>query len=955
MMADASLAIIFFFLLSLLAAPSHSLLTPSWAFHRTPLKLKPLPLLLNNGNGSHSTQSRWCRRRGIAARATGGVVGQSSFSSSPSLSYSYSSTRLHSLQPLVDEIASMIAANKKNGNNSNNHNTPVIFVGGKGGVGKTSISSALAVELASSTNSNNDDWNVLIISTDPAHSLGDALDVDLRTHQQQQHHSSNNNPQQPRPIILSDPLTNRHLSALEVDPRAALSEFQNDLQRLFDMSSLASNKFLEELGLTEQLNTLLRNPPPGLDEYVALANVLDPNYNAGGSGKQQAAAASYDVIIVDTAPTGHTLRMLQLPQFLDGFLKTLLSLRAKLKGLANTIQMFMGGNGSGKEGPSSSSSTASAKMNVDDALTALENFQRRASQLRYRLQDASCTKFVVVTIPTVLSVRESQRLMGELKEQGICVSDLVVNQCIGGGGDGKSDNDDDVAAVGVSDAMKRYYNRRVAGQQRWISELEEACMDVSMSEEYQINSGRQSDDEGGDAGRQQSSGISVTQVPFYDMELVGVPALGYLGSQTFLAGSSATTATTNNFARLIQFDQRDDNRRKNTDSARIYNPKVVICGGKGGVGKTTTSASLAIAMASAGHNVALVSTDPAHSLGDALDMNLHGGSLVDVPLYGVVPPPPALGVEEEGSLKAMEIDPTSALKEFRDSIDKLLGKSTDINTDGSSSSSSSSSDISSALRSLGEMIDTLPAGTDEVVALAKVIQLIRGGNFDRVVLDTAPTGHTLRMLTTPSFLADLIEKILMVTRKLNSNAAIKMLLSSAIARNTNNNLNLDEVAAESAKNALLKFQVSMYDLEDMFADPTSTEFLIVTIGTELAVRESVRLMNELTFGDPDMPIRVRNVVVNQVLDAIDDADSDGDGNEKLQGFVTRLTRSQSSSIQEIQMAIDRMDNPPPRVTQVELLDLEPRGVYGLKALSEQLMVSSSSSSSKQVEEEVTNA
>jgi arsenite-transporting ATPase len=234
------------------------------------------------------------------------------------------------------------------------------------------------------------------------------------------------------------------------------------------------------------------------------------------------------------------------------------------------------------------------------------------------------------------------------------------------------------------------------------------------------------------------------------------------------------------------------------------------------------------------------------------------------------------------------------------------------------------------------------------VALAKVIQLIRGGNFDRVVLDTAPTGHTLRMLTTPSFLADLIEKVLLVTRKLNSNAAIKMLLSSAIARNKNE-LNLDDDVAESAKNALLKFQVSMYDLEDMFADPTSTEFLIVTIGTELAVRESVRLLNELTFGDPDMPIRVRNVVVNQVLDTIDN-DDEKDCNEKLQGFVTRLTRSQTSSIQEITHAVNRLNNPP-RVTKVELLDVEPRGVYGLKALSEQLLLPSSSTSNQV---EVTN-
>ena len=616
--------------------------------------------------------------------------------------------------------------------------------------------------------------------------------------------------------------------------------------------------------------------------------MLDPKY-----------AREYDVIVVDTAPTGHTLRMLQLPQFLDGFLQTLLGLRQKLKGLVNTLQMFMGANNNkGDDGSSAK------KLDFDDALEALENFQKRAAQLRQRLQQSSSTKFVVVSIPTILSVRESERLMGELIDQGICVSDLVVNQCVGGGGGDVSNNGQDLE---VSEAMKRYYNRRVEGQQRWISELKDACADVSSSEEYQSNTGGLNDD---------NSGITVTSVPFYDMELVGVPALGYLGSQTF---------GENNFERLVGFDQDDTNPESN-------NPKIVICGGKGGVGKTTTSSSLAIAMASAGHDVAVVSTDPAHSLGDALDMNLQGGSLIDVPLFGV--PPIGSGVEE-GSLKAMEIDPTSALKEFRDSVDNLIGKNN--NNDGNS-------ELSSTLSSLGEIIDTLPAGTDEVVALAKVIQLIRRGNFDRVVLDTAPTGHTLRMLTTPSFLADLIEKILSVSKKLNSNAAVKLLLASVATRD-----NKYDDAVETAESALLKFQVSMYDLEDLFADPAATEFLIVTIGTELAVRESVRLLNDLTFGDPDMPIRVRNVVVNQVLDS-EEEEADGDGekkDEKLQGFVTRLTKSQSSSIEEIHRAVDRLDDPP-RVTKVTMMDTEPRGVYGLKALSEQLLTS------KEAEEIVAN-
>lgn len=741
-------------------------------------------------------------------------------------------------------------------------------------MGKTSVSAALAVELASAT-----PLNVLIVSTDPAHSLGDALDVDLRP-------AENGGPQrrqQPRPTTLADPLTGLRLHALEVDPNAALAEFRANLE-LFDLATLSSSSgipisFLQDLGL-EDWRSLINNPPPGLDELVALSNVLDPAFSE-----------EYDVIVVDTAPTGHTLRMLQLPSFLDGFLQTLLSLRKKLKGLVSTLQMFM---------PKTPSTPDTQDLNVDGALAALEKFQLGTARLERRLRQASSTKFVVVSIPTILSVRESQRLVGELVEQGICVSDVVVNQCVGGGGDDDSDN-----ASGVSEATKRYYERRVAGQQRWISELEEACADVSTSPEYASNAAA-----GGEGPS--DGGIAVTRVPFYDMELVGAPALGYLGSQTFFGDEN------HGFGRLIGSENSSEN------------PKVVICGGKGGVGKTTTSSSLAIAMASAGHDVAVVSTDPAHSLGDALDMDLRGGSLVDVPLFGVVPAPmvPGSTLEAgEGSLKAMEIDPSSALKEFRDSIDNLVGKK---NNNGSGNS-----DLSAALNSLGEIIDTLPAGTDEVVALAKVVQLVRRSGFDRVVLDTAPTGHTLRMLTTPAFLADLIERVLAVDKKLTANPAVRALISGVAAAQNQKKEDVED-AAESARAALLKFQVSMYDLEDLFADPASTEFLIVTIGTELAVRESVRLLNELTFGDPDMPIRVCNVVVNQVLHGGGSGEEEDE--QKLRGFVTRLTSSQSSSITAIQGAVDALDTPP-RVTKVTMLDMEPRGVYGLKALSEQLLLS----------------
>eukprot|EP00527_Entomoneis_sp_CCMP2396_P002348 CAMPEP_0198151732 /NCGR_PEP_ID=MMETSP1443-20131203/56866_1 /TAXON_ID=186043 /ORGANISM="Entomoneis sp., Strain CCMP2396" /LENGTH=315 /DNA_ID=CAMNT_0043817509 /DNA_START=46 /DNA_END=993 /DNA_ORIENTATION=- len=309
-------------------------------------------------------------------------------------------------------------------------------------------------------------------------------------------------------------------------------------------------------------------------------------------------------------------------------------------------------------------------------------------------------------------------------------------------------------------------------------------------------------------------------------------------------------------------------------------------------------------MAAQGHKVALISTDPAHSLGDAIDMNLQGGQLMDCPLIGVPP--------SEGSLSVLEIDPASAIKEFKGTVDKLVGETT--GDDGG---------IGKTLREVQEVFDTLPAGTDEVVALAKIINLVKKGGFDRIVLDTAPTGHTLRMLSTPSFLAQLIERLLGIAEKINSNAAVRMLISTS-GRG-------EDVAAasEQAKSTLLKFQLQMYDLEDLFSDPDQSEFLIVTVATELAVRESMRLLNDLTFEAPDMPIKVRNVVINQVLK---------ENGTDVKSFLDHVTQSQQSSIRELELMVSSLpSSDAPRITKVSYLDAEPRGVFGLKMLADALV------------------
>jgi len=378
-----------------------------------------------------------------------------------------SSFALSSIRSLMEDITS------NNSNTKGNDDGKILFVGGKGGVGKTTTSSALAVHLASDFN--NGDQNVLIVSTDPAHSLGDALDVKLSGD----------------PLVLDDPLTGGRLTAVEVDTDQALDDFRSILEA-FDVQKLADALgvqpgLLQDLGLGE-FGDLLSNPPPGLDEVVALSNVLDSAENG-----------SYDVVIVDTAPTGHTLRLLALPTFLDGFLGKLIELRAKLSGFASTLQAFLG-----------NAEANQRAQTIDSALSKLENFKRRISKIKGVLSDSNKTNFVIVTVPTTLGVSESKRLYDELRSQGVQVTDIIVNQCVDNMLSG--DNSDE-------EALKRYYSRRVAGQQSCLKSLKSAAQEVSNSGEYQQNGG---------------GTVQITETPFFDVELVGAPALSYLGKACYL-------------------------------------------------------------------------------------------------------------------------------------------------------------------------------------------------------------------------------------------------------------------------------------------------------------------------------------------------------------------------------------------------------------------------------------
>ncbi|KAH9703828.1 ATPase get3b [Citrus sinensis] len=293
--------------------------------------------------------------------------------------------------------------------------------------------------------------------------------------------------------------------------------------------------------------------------------------------------------------------------------------------------------------------------------------------------------------------------------------------------------------------------------------------------------------------------------------------------------------------------------------------KYYMLGGKGGVGKTSCAASLAVKFANNGHPTLVVSTDPAHSLSDSFAQDLTGGQLV--PVEG-----------PDFPLFALEINPEKAREEFRNVTQKDGGTGVKDFMDGMG--------LGMLVEQLGELklgelLDTPPPGLDEAIAISKVciifllilllvlcivypkmstdhvtffqvIQFLESQEysmFTRIVFDTAPTGHTLRLLSLPDFLDASIGKILKLREKIASaTSAIKSVFGQ-------------EQNRQGASDKLERLRERMVKVRELFRDTDSTEFVIVTIPTVMAVSESSRLSESLKKEN----VPVKRLIVNQII------------------------------------------------------------------------------------------
>lgn len=236
-----------------------------------------------------------------------------------------------------------------------------IFVGGKGGVGKTTTSCSLAVQLAKERK------NVLLISTDPAHNLSDAFGQKFG--------------KDARPV---DGIPNLH--AMEIDPSGSIQEFldQNPNQ--------AMGSIMQDIAFSI----------PGVDEALSFAEVM-----------KQVKAQSYQVIVFDTAPTGHTLRFLQFPTLLEKALGKISEISGRFGPMLNGLMGASGQN-----------------MNMDEMVGKLEETRKVITEVNNQFQNPELTTFVCVCIAEFLSLYETERMVQELTSYNIDTHCIVVNQLL---------------------------------------------------------------------------------------------------------------------------------------------------------------------------------------------------------------------------------------------------------------------------------------------------------------------------------------------------------------------------------------------------------------------------------------------------------------------------------------------------------------------------------------------
>lgn len=448
-----------------------------------------------------------------------------------------------------------------------------MFFTGKGGVGKTSIACATAVVLAEQG------LKILLVSTDPASNVAQVFEENIGNHI--------------TPIPNVD-----NLSALEIDPQAAAEAYRDRI--VGPVRGVLPDDVVK--GMEEQLSGACTTEIAAFDEFTAL--LTDDELEA-----------NYDHIIFDTAPTGHTIRLLQLPSAWSDFLE-------QGKGDASCL----------------------------GTLSGLEKQQAQYKEAVNALADSNRTRLVLVARAQNATLREAARTHQELREIGINKQYLVINGVL-------------PEAEAAQDALAAAIAER---EQNAINAIPEAL-----------------------------KALPQDQISLKSFNLVGLAALKQL-----LTEQDNTSA--------IQQDHISKPLAMPTLSTLVDDIAwdehgLVMLMGKGGVGKTTMAAAIAVELAHRGFPVHLTTSDPAAHLTETLSDSLD-------------------------NLTVSRIDPLLETERYRQHV---------LETKGSKLDAEGLALLKENLRS--------PC-TEEIAVFQAFSRIIREAGQQFVVMDTAPTGHTLLLL-----------------------------------------------------------------------------------------------------------------------------------------------------------------------------------------------------------------
>jgi arsenite-transporting ATPase len=608
--------------------------------------------------------------------------------------------------------------------------TDFIFFSGKGGVGKTSMACVTAVRMA------DEGKRTLIVTTDPASNLADVFEQPIGHH-----------------ITPFDGVD--RLWAMEIDPDSATQEY---IDRAMAPIRAAFPPQVVEV-MEEQMSGPCTAEVAAFDRFTDFLDTDQPN--------QQ----EFDVVIFDTAPTGHTIRLLELPAE-----------------WSQSIDTASEGSGQTCIGPAAAIQDAKHK------------YERALAMLR----DSSRTVFNFVLHPEAISIKETRRAIGELKKLDINAFNLIVN-----------------GVIPQEATSFPLFAERAKMQSKYMDEIR-----------------------------------SEFSYPINYMKLLSTEIRGFKGLRA--VGS-------------IYFDGREDVeiRAEYEHFKEIERPAIsqipfvkelsgnghkhtVFFAGKGGVGKTVASCISAVWLARSGYKTLLLTTDPAAHLGDVLG----------VPVSDQ--PEPVAGVE---NLWAVRIDPKTAAEKYKK---RILDDARERGRPPE------------AIAVMEEELNS-PC-TEEIAAFDQFIDFATQPKWRAVIFDTAPTGHTLRMLELPMDWSKQID--------------IKAFASVDA-----------EIADDLAKQRFGQ-------VIDMMKDPSQSTFSFVMYPESTPILEAFRASQELGTLD----IHTGMVIANYI---IPEEQTDG-------RFVQSRKAMQNKYLNEI---ADKFAVP---VVQIPLLSSEIHGLELITELGEQI-------------------